>query len=49
MNPLLLNIPPGQVWIEVMDLPSALLALDLLVEHSMQCDKERHPCDSDTI
>lgn len=49
MNPLLQKIPPGQVWIEVTDLPSALLAFDVLSEHSTQSTEDSYSCDIDTL
>lgn len=33
MNPEFDNLPPGQFWIPVWDLHSALIALDLLMEY----------------
>lgn len=49
MNPLLEKIPPGRVWIETEDLPSARLALEVLLEHKVQQNDEQYPCDSDTL
>ena len=49
MTPLLQEIPPGRVWVEVVDLPSALMALELLTEHAKQSNTEFLSCDSDTL
>ncbi len=49
MNPLLQTIPTGHIWIEVLDLPSALLALEFLMDHAKQCNSDFDPCGTDTL
>ena len=48
MNPLLEKIPPGHVWIEVEDFPSALAALSTLIEQNLQFNAGSAADDSDT-
>lgn len=48
MNPLPQEFPPGHIWIEVMDLPSALLALELLLEHHLQYGEDHSQSDFET-
>lgn len=38
MSPLVQMLPPGRLWIEVTDLPSALLALELLWKNLRSAD-----------
>ena len=49
MNPLFQQLPIGRVWIEVQDLPAALLALEVLSTCLQQQHVELSPRETDDI
>lgn len=49
MNADLPPIPPGHIWIEVYDFPSALQALELLIEYILLSNTSQYPNDGDNV
>lgn len=43
------SVPPGQVWVPVQDMPSALKALEVLTDHTLHFGAEVEPPDCDEV